>query len=445
MVRLYLASTDASDQGMFEWSLRDSSQIDVIVPLLETGLSALTRTPLDLPELLAGLQMRQELGAEPTDYDPAEPQKWAAEWEARSKVRDKYLAQANAQVMASIERRSGPDRVAAIYQVWHEASRHSAIAPLMLSRLQSDMLAVANDLTLEQQAEFVIFSWQTMPHEQLLALIRKVALNPNPHANRYNLAVFGFWCEGWPQECDAAILQDALGSNSKMDPQVIWLMSEAERPEYDEILRAKLRDPAMLEDDSHPQQIAAVILRAGSRNIAPAVNSFLDRSTCEAITRGELIGYLFRVAPERGAKRLSEVLQVEEASCGAWVLVSLQMMRPSEEMVPVVIKALDFPILDVARAAARYLGKYGPASSKDALWERLEALWGAWRGRSSELLRAMNDDSDPTRAATAWLENDLVSALLNAKNWKLSLAELDRLHSGCLTCRVDAGTMSVGP
>ena len=122
MVQLYLASTDASDQGMFDWSLRDSSQIDVIVPLLETGLSALTRTPLDLPELLAELQMRQELGAEPTDYDPAEPQKWAAEWEARSKVRDKYLAQANAQVMASIERRSGPDRVAAIYQVWHEAS-----------------------------------------------------------------------------------------------------------------------------------------------------------------------------------------------------------------------------------------------------------------------------------------------------------------------------------
>ena len=232
MVQLYLASTDASDQGMFDWSLRDSSQIDVIVPLLGTGLSALTRTPLGLPELLADLQTRQELGAEPTNFDPAEPRKWAEEWQARSKVRDKDLAQANARVTASIDRRSGPERVAAIYQVWHEASRHSAIAPLMLSRLQSDMLAVANDLTLEQQAEFVIFSWQTMPHEQLLALIRKVALNPNPHANRYNLAVFGFWCEGWPQECDAAILQDALGSNSKMDPQVIWLMSEAERGEY---------------------------------------------------------------------------------------------------------------------------------------------------------------------------------------------------------------------
>src|SRR2546422_11465633 len=114
-------------------------------------------------------------------------------------------------------------------------------------------------------------------------------------------------------------------------------------------------------------------------------------------------------------------------------------------MVPVVIKALDAPILDVGRAAARYLGKYGPASSKDALWERLEALWSAWRGRSSELLRGMNDCSDPTRAATAWVENDLVSALLNAKNWKLSPAELDRLHSRCPTGRGGAGTMAVRP
>ena len=458
-VQLYLASTDNTGQSMFYWGLRESSQIDVIIPLLETALSDPVTINLEgLTELLADLQRRQELGVMPDPNDPARQQKYTEEMQARSKVRDKYVAQANERLMASIERRSGRQRVEAIYQVWYEAAELNAdlslnpawhakdlLAPGELSRLQSDVLAVANDLSPDQQERFVTIAWPTMRHEQLLPLIRKLATTRDPRpAWPHNNGAFRLWCEGWPEECDAAIVRDVLESNTNVDKEVILLLPEAEHRELDKLLETKLKDPAILHDPLQSQRTAVVILRAGSRNIASAVDSFLDRTRrwCDGEHGGEawgdLIGYLFRVSPERGAKRLSEALQAKDRYCGGGVLGTLGSVRPSEDLIPIVTKALDSPNLSVAESAALYLGAHGPASTEDALWRRLEALWSVWRDRSSELSNPLTGGFGAgTKGETANLEKGLAAALSQAKNWKLSPEELDRLQSGCLTqqCR----------
>jgi hypothetical protein len=456
LTQLYLATSDGAEDWMFDSGLRDSSQTDIIIPLLETALSdPAANIPSGLPEMLAHLQTRKELGVMPAyPNDPAKQQKWTEELKARSEVHDKYLAQANALLMASIERRSGPQRATAIYQVWYDADELNATKPLppeVLSRLQSNVLAVANDLNHTQQVQFVILAWQSMPREQLLPLIRTLAKSCTLAAGNENHEVFQLWCEGWPEECNAAILQDVLESNAKMDKDVILLMSEAEHPELDNMLVTKLRDPAMLQDFFQSQRTSAVIVRAGSRNIASAVDSYLDQLTakgrCDGETQGDLLGYLFRVAPEDGGKRLSAELQDKNDSCGSQVLRTLHFVRPSDDLIPIVTKALDSPKLNVAWSAALFLGEHGPASTEDALWRRLEALWSVWRGRSSELPGEMMSVGTTEKAETAMLERALASALSHATNWKLSPAELDRLRSGCLTqpCRdIAAGKMSLG-
>jgi hypothetical protein len=91
----------------------------------------------------------------------------------------------------------------------------------------------------------------------------------------------------------------------------------------------------------------------------------------------------------------------------------------------------------VAQLAALYLGEHGPASTENALWRRLEALWSAWQGRASELPDEMTPLGVDIKTQTAMFERALASALAHATNWKLSPAELDHLRSGCLTktCR----------
>jgi len=439
LVQLYLVNSFGGEDWIFDSGLRDSSQIDIIIPLLEAALSdAAANIPTSLPQLLADLQTRKELGVTPAyPSDPANQQKWTEESKARSKVHDKYLGQAYALLSASIERRSGSQRATAIYQVWYGANQLNVAKPQA-----PDVLAVANDLDHAQQVQFVVLAWQTMPHEQLLPLIRKLAKDSVNHPVGYDShEAFQLWCEGWPEECDAAILQDVLKSNAKMDKNVILLMSEAEHPELDEMLETKLRDPTMLQDAVQSQRTAAVVLRAGSRHVVSAVDSFLDQSArsrgCAGETRGDLLGYLFRVAPQDGANRLSAELQDKDDSCGSEVLRTLHSARPSGDIIPVVTKALDSPNFADAQSAALYLGEHGPASTEDALWRRLEALWNAWQDRSSELPDEMMTVGPDSKAQAAMLERALGSALAHAINWRLTPAELDRLHSGCLTqtCR----------
>jgi hypothetical protein len=447
LVRFYLTSTNGGEDWIFDRGLHESSQTDLIISLLTTALSDPTvNIPSGLTRLLADLQTRKELGVMPAyPRDPAGQQKWTEAWKARSKVHDGYVAQAIALLTASIERRPGSSRATAIYQAWDDATLLNATKPLTpedLSLLQSNVLAAANDLDHARQVQFVVLAWQTMPHEQLLPMIRKLAKDSINHPPGYdNHEAFRLWCEGWPEECNAAILQDIVETNDRMDKNVILMMSEAEHPELDKMLEAQLRDPVTLRDWVQSQRTAAVVLRAGSRNITSAVDSFLDQFAgnrgCAGETQGDLLGYLFRVTPEDGAKRLTTELLEKNNSCGTEVLRTLHSVRPSEDLIPIVTKALDSPNLTVAQSAALYLADEAPASAEDALWRRLEALWRAWQGRASELPDEMVPASDDTKAQAAMLERALASALAHATNWKLSPGELDHLRSGCLTqtCR----------
>jgi hypothetical protein len=207
------------------------------------------------------------------------------------------------------------------------------------------------------------------------------------------------------------------------------------------MLEAQLKDPATVHDWGQSQRTAAVILRPGSGNIVSAVDSFLDQMAktqgCAGETRGDLLGYLFRAAPDDARKRLTTELQDKGDSCGSEVLRTLHAARPSDDLIPIVTKALDSPNLGVAQSAALYLGAHGSADTEDALWRRLEVLWNAWQGRTSELPDEMMSVSPGAKDQAAMLERALASALAHATRWKLSPGALDRLRSGCLnqTCK----------
>ena len=457
LIQLYLgASSEAAPEWPLASALRESSQITVIIPLLERALSdPSANIPSSLPTLLAGLQTRNELGpAAPYPTDPAMQPAWTAQSKKRPEVLAKYLARADTLLTESIARRTGSQRATAIYQAWYDAEfrgNTTPPAPEALSRLRFNVLAVANDLDYAQQLQFVTLAWQTMSREQLFPIIRRLATDTSaPHATYRNYYAFKFWCEGWPESCNSAILADVLESRVKTDKNVILLLTEAEHPELDKILERQLNDPATIQDSSQSQRSAALLLRAGSRKLAPSVDALLDELTekrgCAEYLEGYLLGYLFRVAPENAGKRLTSEVMGRKDGCGGSVLRTLHNVRYSDDLIPIATKALDSPDLPTAHMAVVFLGEHGPASSEAALRRRLEALWNAWQERSSELQIHPMDFSADTKAQTAHLEQALASALSRAKNWKLDTAKLDRLRAGCLTegCRqVADGKMSL--
>jgi hypothetical protein len=450
LVQLYLRSADtAAPEWLLASTLRESSQLDVIIPALEAALSdPFTNVPSSLPQLLADLHTRKDLGvmtAYPND-DATKPE-WEAKAKRRRELQQKYFEEADALLRASITKRSGPRRAASIYQTWYDAEVSYHTQPGSsdtLSELRFSVLAVESELNRAQRLQFVVIARQTMPHQLLLPIIRSLVSDSGTGgASVDDIEPYKLWCEDAPEECRSAILADVRLSQVRTNKNVILLMEEEEHSELDGVLKEQLSDPKALQDWGQSERLAAVIVRVASRNLAVPVKAWLTELTskpgCAADVEASLLGYLFRLGNPIAGKRLSSELWDRKDDCGGQLLRSLNAVRYSDELVPLVSQALRSPNPITVTQAALFLGEHGSPSSQDLLWQRLESLWTAWHDRSWELQgAAMNFSASASPAQQAnQLEQALTSALLHAKNWKLSPAEMDRLRSGCLTdaCR----------
>jgi hypothetical protein len=303
-----------------------------------------------------------------------------------------------------------------------------------------------NDLPREMQYALAGSGWRTLPHAQLLPLVRKLGKESlNGTQVRYD--ALQLWCEAAPEECGAAIVDVYLEAPPKPYNAIILLLPESEHAELDDVLARQLHEGAGNSATQESQSAAAMLLRAGSRKLVPEVNELLDKapvgeaSFCGA--RADLLGYLFRFTPKQAAKRLNSELQSAKNGCGAELLRTLHNHRYSEDQVPAAVAALNAPNLTTAGYAALFLQEHGPPSAEETLWHRMESFRSAWQSRGAEIKDAFGQTP---QAEAASFEKALASAPIHAKNWKLSPGEVEQLRQGCLTdqCRAIAdGKMSL--
>jgi hypothetical protein len=458
LAELYLSPGPGGDPSGYVYrGLNNSSQIDLVIELLKSSLSDPKRNPRGVgADLLAEFQVRKELGIPPRYPDePAKNSEWAQELGERRKTYDSYFARANGLLLASLERRTGPERLAAIYEAWNNAERQNAgkpETPEILARLRADVLASAKELQPGQQIQFLFSEWPILPHEQLRPVVESLATDRREDAEVWWNQAYQFWCQDWPRQCSAAIIAEAMRAETKLSWNEALLLPEAEHQELDAMLEEQLGNTEPPKDWVGQQRMAALVLRAGSRGLRSAVDTYLDRSranegySCES--KADLIGYLFRFAATDAAKRALEEVRVEKGNCGTDLLRTLHQVRYTDELIPVAVKALDSPNLGTAGTAALFLGVHGQASAEENLWRRLEALREAWRERATELRAAETAVFESgIRGQTAQLEQELVSGLVTGANWKLTSEERERLREGCLTakCRdIADGKMSFG-
>jgi hypothetical protein len=456
LVNTYLEGVDHSADSVLAGYLRESSQTDLIIGMLQAALKSPTATVRDgITLVLADLQTRGRLGILP-DY-PADPQH-QAEWNetssARAKVHDDYLAQDDALLTERLRRQSGADRAEGIYQLWLDAEGQKATSPVAtarLAQLQAEVLEIKDDLDCERQFHLLTTAWQDMPHEQLLPLVIEFSKASVGGNDFQRTEAFQYWCSDWPVDCQAEILGDVAASKIGTPKYAILLLPEKDRPELDGLLKEALSDEGMSRIDPRAQRAAALVLRAGSPALVKDVDRVLDefaaKGVCSGYIEGDLIGYLFRVSPEEGRKRLDSILERPKDYCVSEVLGTLNSYHYSDDMIPVVTRALDSPNFQSASTSAIFLSQHAPPSGREFLWRRLEKLWKQWDGQSAELDKPPRYPSESPAAPAAALQDALVSALMNWKGWQVSPEESDRLRSGCLTerCRqIAGGKMSLG-
>lgn len=448
LIQLYMQSPDLSRDWSLVIALQESTQLDTIIAELQLGLrNPQIATPDTLIDVLATLQTRQKLGNLPAYPSALEQQAvWDEKRKSRDKVHDDFVAQDTASLVATMQQRSGTARAAGLYQAWTEAERLNAISPLPEERLQqlrTDVLSVAGDLSHAQQTQLLVSDWRTTSHDQLLPLILNLTrASPDDGGGYEGQQAYQLWCEDWPFDCEAAIIAEVSASKIQTSLQIILLLHDAERPQLDALLKQALTNPQM-DDSAQSQRVAALLMRAGSRNVAPSVEAILDKrgnpKACFGGVEGYLIGYLLRVSREDAQKRLDALLQNGKGFCGSEVLRTLNTSQFANAMVPAATRALFAPNTQAAGSAALFLAEHGSSSdTREILWKRLAALWKEWENRSAALAGPFEVRTDSTAGQAELLEEELASALAHAKNWKLSPDEQERLRDGCLTERCRA-------
>ena len=349
LVRIYLSGSEGPTQWAVDNGLRYSTQLDVVIPLLVAALrDPSSHVPKGIAGLLAGLETRKEVGVLPQYAgDPAQETKLRAKLDERRKVRDRYLQRANHLLLASLDKRSGPQRAEAIFEAWSNAeglNNSGDISPERLASMRSSVLAVQDDLPAEMQYQLASSGWRTLPHAQLLPLVRKLA-RESLNGTQARYGAVQQWCEAAPDECSAAIVDLYLKAAPKPYNAIILLLPESEHAELDDLLARQLHDVAWHSGTLESRSAAAMLLRMGSRKLIPEVNELLDEAPvseenwCE--TRADLFGYLFRFTPEEAAKRLDSELQSAKNRCGAELLRMLHNDRYSDDELPGAVAALN--------------------------------------------------------------------------------------------------------
>ena len=454
LVQLYLSNEGKQRPWEIDYEIRESLHPEIVIRAL---LSALSNPSLDPPasisQLLADLETRNKLGAPPA-YPREQTPEWKAKLEERQKTHQEYLQQANDLLLASAQERSGENRAAAIFQVWSNAEglkQTAGVSQESLERLRNAVLSVRDELPLNLQQQLASAGWHSFPHAQLLPLVRKFAKESLDRSAFVGYQYLGQWCQEEEEPCNQAIIEAAQQPGPKTYKPAVLLLTESEHPELDGLLREELRSPEMGRISADAVTMAALVLRAGSENLLPDVLQRLDRTfpstgyDCEL--RADLLGYMFRFNAKQGAKRLSATLQSTNDRCAGQLLRALNTDRYSDDLIPPAMTALQSANVAAVGSAALFLAEHGPGGTEETIMKRLDALHEIWRDRASELDNPQLLPQDQPQREASQAEQELASALVRGRNWKLSPPQVDHVHSTCLTeqCRsIAEGKMSLG-
>ena len=174
---------DAADEpyhyALYEGLIESSFRKTTIRMLQQTLHGPATRISWDAVDVLTTLTLLDEYQNKPI------PEELSALQASASERRNRYStvsAKFTAELKASLPQRSGRALTDAIFALWKEQELHSQDAASdSLVALRQEIVSIASDLTLNQQAWLLSIYWQGLPNQaSLLPLVKKLALSDQP-------------------------------------------------------------------------------------------------------------------------------------------------------------------------------------------------------------------------------------------------------------------------
>jgi hypothetical protein len=172
--------------ALYEGLIESSSRKIAIGMLRQTLHSPATRVSWDAVDLLTMLTLLDEYQDRPIPpYNTKDPEQLKALQAAVKERRDRssaVSAKYTAELKASLPQSSGRALTDAIFALWKEQELRFQNAPAdSLMAMRREIVSIAGDLTLDQQAWLLSIYWKRLPSRpSLLSLVKKLALSSQP-------------------------------------------------------------------------------------------------------------------------------------------------------------------------------------------------------------------------------------------------------------------------
>lgn len=367
----------------------------------------------------------------------------AKSWEQISKEREQRSSELSrayyAELLESLSKRTGKSQLITAYSIFTSRPKDDTTSPEYATS-KALILEKFDELSHSGQSELLDRYWDKIKTPALIPSLEKILSGKEPEpvwSNRAN--AFKRLIELDQKRARPFVINEIRDPSSIINPDILKALDDEFLPEIDDALLEQITRLASTEDRQMQLNLQFKMLLAARYATSKIYKELLDIYNKYGVNQsieqsGPLLSYLVRHNEKEGISLIKERLVKSGEKSGSNIFYNLTRINHPPGLERIFRKRLESEDAEVARSAAYHLTKYPTEENRKLIETRHERWLREWAGRAAEL-----DDpkTDPNVKIQAMLQTELLSYLMEIKEWKLPDTEIYHLKLKCVTqsCR----------
>lgn len=403
------------------------------IKLLEDALRDPNReVNQDLPYMLAELRWLQENGDSKSNTETDARKLIQIRNTRISEIRQEYLNE----IQKNLSKRRDKNRLVTAYTIFTQLPQDDSSSEAFKTT-KAILLENFDDLTPFGKDTLLNAFWDKIKTPALIPSIEKILVEgkwsqyPIFRSNALKRLI-----ELDEKRARPFVVSDILEPNSLTNVEILGMLTDSYLPEVDVSLLERIRVRGEMNSEPYLRHSTELAARFASPAIYDKLmgvyKTFGAKWSPDA--RATLLAYFARHNEKEVLPLVEQELTGLEEFRISSFLAAFTKAYYSEGINEFLKKRLANDDPDIASSVPWLMAKYGPASNEQVFRDRLARWRKEWSNRIAEIDDANSERKIKTQAK---VEGELISALLRAKSWKLSDAEINELKQSCLTewCR----------
>ena len=432
-VKRFLTPVESGNyQGVAMIGLYLSKDRALIIKMLEDAFRDVSRpVNFELLGVLSSLRFHQET---PIPTKPVEHGFFTAHVEPEAaRIRNAYIKE----LVDSLSKREGKNLNEAAYVILQNLPYKDPPADVV-ARVRKILIEHFDELTLYGHEWLLQQKWDLFRDPVMIPSLERMLTNteyPEMHRPGMRAIALKRLTDLAPQRARPFVISELKKTDSLYNDDTIESLESKPIPEIDDTLVAQIRLLGGTKPVGHNMtrlRFRSILAAKFATNAVydQLLDIYKDHSAKWGYdSRAFLLSYISRHDSAQALALLDDEFRSLDKDQVSSFLHDMTKFYYAPELTPILEQRLASDDARVATSGTYILSKHGPPSSRSKIEARLKRWYERWRNREFELEGLQ---IAPDAHGQSMLQTELVTALLNGKNWKLTDSEKKALAADCV-------------